>query len=154
MWKCIQVLSPISVSSEHNMTCHTKKTQGNHIYWHSYKQKDAANLCDECKTHSDLQKGVGWLKTGKDLGQMKWHSLSSKCNPQKPYLHEFICLFWKKGISMEKNKIKHKMLHTDGKQHECNHCFTQFTHRHALIKHLQRRHILKLVWDTIKREYC
>ena len=112
------------------------------------------NKYDNCEKHTLTCKKGCRYKTSKGESQMKLHQLSSKCDPQKPYLREFHCLFCKKGFSTEKNKKKHERVHTDGKPHECNHCFTQFTHRHALIKHLRRKHNIKMVWDINKREYC
>ena len=108
---------------------------------------------DICSKHTMIcEKGCGYITSWKR--QLKMHSLSSRCDPQKPFLREFICLFCKKGFSTEKNKRKHERVHKDGKPHECNHCFTQFTLRHALIKHLRRKHNLSMVWDTKRREYC
>jgi KRAB domain-containing zinc finger protein len=125
-------------------------------------RKDKIHPCGECKKlfskkNSDCskhtfvcKKGCGY-KTTKGKSILKSHNLSSRCDPQK---YSFICLFCEKGFSTEKYKMKHEREHSEGKPHECNHCFIKFTQRHALIKHLRRKHKMQLVWDTARREYC
>ena len=126
-------------------------------------KQSGRNPCDECgklfmKKYDDCSRhtlicenGCGY-KTS-DKIQLKLHSRSSRCDPNKPFSREYHCTVCKKGFSTDKNKRKHEIMHKDGKPHECNLCFIQFTFKHALIKHLRMKHNIEMIWDTIKREY-
>ena len=119
---------------------------------HTFIRENGRGYKTSDKRHTFIcENGCGY-KTS-DKRQFKQHCLKSKCNPNKPFSREFQCLLCKKQFSTEKNKQKHEKVHFDGKPHECNLCFIQFTKRHALIKHLQRKHDITLSWDTVKQEY-
>ena len=107
---------------------------------------------DACSKHTFIRENGCGYKTS-DMRQFKQRCLKSKCNPNKPFAREFQCLLCKKRFSTEKNKQKHEKVNLDGKPHECNLCFIQFTKTQALIIHLRRKHDITLSWDTVKLEY-
>ena len=141
----------------------------NKIFLHKYSVCLQHNIkvrtypCDECKklftrknyqcsNHTLICENCGGYTTSSKT-QLKLHSHSSRCDPLKPFLREYCCAVCKIGLSTDKNKRKHKRMHTDGKRHECNICFIQFTLKHALIKHLRRKHNIEMVWDASRKEY-
>ena len=107
---------------------------------------------DDCSKHTLIcENGCGY-KTN-DKSQLKALSQSSWCNPQKPFSREYLFALCKKGFSTDKNKRKQERIHTNGKPHECNLCFVQFTLKHALIKHLRKKHNMEMVWDAKRKGY-